>query len=35
MKLIMGVLLIGADLGIFFYVESRRRERRMKEMEAE
>ena len=32
MKLIMGVLLIGADLGIFFYVESRRRELRMKEM---
>ncbi len=35
MKLIMGVLLIGADLGLYFYVESRRRERRMKEMEAE
>ncbi len=35
MKLIMGVLLIGADLGIFFYVESRRKERRMKELQAE
>ena len=35
MKLIMGVLVIGADLGVFFYTESRRRERRMKEMEAE
>ncbi|MBQ2544387.1 MAG: histidine kinase, partial [Bacteroidales bacterium] len=35
MRLIMGVLLVGVDLGVFFYVESRRRERRMKELEAE
>jgi len=35
MRLIMGILLIGADLGVFFYVESRRKERRMKELEAE
>lgn len=35
MKLIMGVLLVGVDLGAYFYVESRRRERRMKELQAE
>ena len=35
MKIIMGVLLVGVDLGVYFYVESRRRERRMKELEAE
>ena len=35
MKLIMGVLLIGVDLGAFFFVESRRKERRMKELQAE
>ena len=35
MKLIMGVLLIGADLGVFFFIESRRKERRMKELQAE
>ena len=35
MKLIIGVLLIGADLGVYFYLESRRRERRMKELQAE
>ena len=34
-QLIMGILLVGADLGAFFYVESKRRERRMKELEAE
>lgn len=35
MKLIMGVLLIGVDLGVFFYVESRRKEHAMKELRAE
>ena len=35
MRLIMGVLLVGVDLGAYFYVESRRKERRMKELEAE
>lgn len=35
MKLIIGVLLIGADLGAYFYVESKRKERRMKELQAE
>lgn len=35
MKLIMGVLLVGVDLGAYFYVESRRKERRMKELQAE
>ena len=35
MKLIMGVLLLGVDLGAFFYVESSRKERRMKELQAE
>lgn len=35
MKVIMAVLLIGVGLGAFFYVESRRKERRMKELEAE
>ncbi len=34
-RLIMGLLLVGVDLGAYFYVESRRRERRMKELEAE
>lgn len=34
-RLIMGILLIGVDLGAFFYIESRRKERRMKELEAE
>ena len=35
MKLIIGILLIGADLGVYFFVESRRKERRMKELQAE
>ena len=35
MRLIIGVLLIGVDLGAYFYVESRRKERRMKELQAE
>ena len=35
MKLIMGILLVGVDLGAYFYVESRRKERRMKELQAE
>ena len=34
-RLFMGFLLIGVDLGAYFYVESRRKERRMKELEAE
>ena len=34
-RLIMGILLIGVDLGVYFYIDSRRRERRMKELEAE
>ena len=34
-RLIMGVLLIGVDLGVYFYIDSRRKERRMKELEAE
>ena len=35
MKVVIGILLVGVDLGVFFFVESRRRERRMKELEAE
>jgi LytS/YehU family sensor histidine kinase len=35
MKVVIGILLTGVDLGVFFYVESRRKERRMKELEAE
>ena len=35
MRIIIGVLLIGVDLGVYFYVESRRKERRMKELQAE
>ena len=35
MKLIMGVLLIGVDLGVFFFVESKRKEHRMRELQAE
>jgi hypothetical protein len=35
MRLITGILLVGVDLGAYFYVESRRKERRMKELEAE
>ena len=35
MKLIMGVRLIGVDLGVFFCVESKRKERRMRELQAE
>ena len=31
----MGILLIGVDLGVYFYIDSRRKERRMKELEAE
>ena len=31
----MGILLIGADLGVYSYIESRRKERRLKELEAE
>lgn len=31
----MGILLVGVDLGVYFYIESRRKERRMKELEAE
>ena len=34
-RLIMGALLIGVDLGVYFYIDSRRKERRMKELEAE
>ena len=34
-RLMMGILLVGVDLGAFFYVESRRKERRMRELEAE
>ena len=34
-RLIMGILLVGVDLGVYFFIESRRRERRMKELEAE
>ena len=34
-RLIMGILLVGVDLGFYFYLESRRKERRMKEIEAE
>jgi hypothetical protein len=34
-RLIMGILLIGVDLGVYFYMDSRRKERRMKELEAE
>lgn len=34
-RLIMGILLVGVDLGFYFYLESRRKERRMKELEAE
>ena len=35
MKMIMGILLVGVDLGAFFYVESKRKERRMQELQAE
>lgn len=35
MKMIIGILLIGADLGVYFFVESRRKERKMKELQAE
>ena len=34
-RLIMGILLIGVDLGAYYYVESRRKERKMRELEAE
>ena len=34
-RLIIGILLVGVDLGFYFYLESRRKERRMKELEAE
>ena len=34
-RLIIGILLVGVDLGVYFYMESRRKERRMKELEAE
>lgn len=34
-RLMIGILLVGVDLGAFFYVESRRKERRMRELEAE
>lgn len=34
-RLIMGILLVGVDLGVYFYIDSRRKERRMKELEAE
>ena len=34
-KMIMGILLVGVDLGAYFYVESKRKERRMKELQAE
>lgn len=34
-RLIIGILLIGADLGVYSYIDSRRKERRMKELEAE
>ena len=35
MKVIMAVLFIGVGVGAFFYFDSRRKERRMKELEAE
>ena len=35
MKVIMGILLVGVDLGVYFYLDSRRKERRLKELEAE
>lgn len=35
MKLIIGVLLIGADLGVFFYLEARREKLRMQQLLAE
>ncbi|MBQ7268601.1 MAG: histidine kinase [Bacteroidales bacterium] len=35
MKLIMGILFVGVDLGAYYYEESRRRARRLKELEAE
>ena len=34
-RLIMGILLVGVDLGVYFYFDSQRKERRMKELEAE
>ena len=34
-RLIMGMLLVGVDLGVYFYIESHRKELRMKELEAE
>jgi LytS/YehU family sensor histidine kinase len=34
-RLIMGILLVGVDLGVYFYIDSRRKELRMKELEAE
>ncbi len=34
-RLIIGILLVGVDLGAFFYVESRRKEHRMRELQAE
>lgn len=35
MNLLMGILLIGVDLGVFSYVESVRKERRIKELQGE
>ena len=35
MTLLLGFLLIGVDLGVYFYVESLRNERRMKNLQAE
>jgi LytS/YehU family sensor histidine kinase len=35
MQVAMGILLVGVDLGVYFYIDSRRKERRMKELEAE
>ncbi len=34
-KLIIGILLVSVDLGAYFYVESKHKERRLKELEAE
>lgn len=35
MRLIIGILLVGVDLGVYFYTESKNKERRMKELQAE
>ena len=35
MKLIMGILVVGVDLGAYFFVESKRKERRVKHLQAQ